>query len=71
MIASGSGWVTLDKTAPRFYGAFYASSSQALDTTLAGQSVEFNGGWEDYGFRITSGSRITIENPGTYKFRNS
>jgi hypothetical protein len=64
---SGSGWITLQDNVTNTYGAFYATGSQPLAATGTQQAIILNDGWEDYGMYIASGSRIYIENPGTYK----
>ena len=67
LTTSGSGWITLQDNVTNTYGAFYATGSQALAVANTSQSIILNDGWEDYGMYIASGSRIYIENPGTYK----
>ena len=67
LTTSAGGWITLQDNVTNTYGAFYATGSQALAATGTEQAIQLNDGWEDYGMYIASGSRVYIENPGTYK----
>jgi hypothetical protein len=67
LTTSGNGWITLNDNVANTYGAFYSSGSQPITTANAPKAITLNGGWEDYGMYVASGSRIYIEKPGTYQ----
>lgn len=71
LMGMGGKWYALDNTGQICYGNFYSTGSQALASTTTAQAVTLTTAWEANNIRITSGSRVTIEKPGTYKFEGT
>ena len=50
------------------YISLYHTSSQSLITSGSGQAVTFSNSWGQSGMSLVSGSRLVMENQGTYQF---